>query len=116
MLEHAPPTRPPARRGPSVISTGSASTTASRRVEAIVSASCRPTWAISETGRNAAIEISTSSGSIVGAIMPCVTSTAPTAATASPPRPVTASSAAAWNDRSRQQRQPQPLIATAPPP
>ena len=71
MLEpHRRPRAPPVRIDPSMISTGSACTTCNRRVDAIVSASCRPTWAISDTGRNAAIEISTSSGSIAGANHP----------------------------------------------
>ena len=65
-----------------------------------MSASCLPTCAISETGRNAATDISTSSGNIVGAIMPSVTKMAPTAATVRPPKPVSASSITAWNDKS----------------
>ena len=51
---------------PSRMTSGSACTTCNRLVEAIVSANCRPTWAISDTGRNAEIEINTNSGSNVG--------------------------------------------------
>ena len=68
-----------------------------------MSASCRPTCAISDTGRNAATEISVTSGSTAGASMPGVTSTAPSAATARLPSPVATSSVAAWNDRSCKQ-------------
>ena len=37
-----------------------------------MSASWRPTWAISDTGRKAAIDTRISSGSSVGAIQPCM--------------------------------------------
>ena len=59
-----------------------------RRVEAIVSASWRLTWAISEIGRNEASARRISSGRVVAASSPCATRMAPTIATASPPSPV----------------------------
>ena len=79
-----------------------------------MSASCRPTWAISDTGRKAEIDTSTSSGSIQGGIQPCSTSGAPSAATASPPRPGGDLQPGGLRRQVREQAQPLGLVAVAP--
>src|SRR6516225_3520363 len=63
-----------------------------RAVEAIVSASCRLTLAISEIGRNEANASRINNGRVVAASWCSAASRAPTTATASPPSPVAISS------------------------
>ncbi|MDT4856690.1 hypothetical protein FQZ97_910890 [compost metagenome] len=67
----------------------------------MVSANCRLTWEISDTGRKVARAISTSSGSMLADSAPAETCSAPTTATARPPRPIATSNQAVWLDRSR---------------
>ncbi|MNT47373.1 hypothetical protein D3C72_1840820 [compost metagenome] len=80
--------------GPSATGSGSLATTCRRRVAAMVSASCRLTCEISDTGRKVASAISTSSGSMLADSAPAWTCRAPTTATARPPRPMATSNQA----------------------
>ena len=87
----------------------------SRRVEAIVSASWRLTWAISEIGRNEASASRISSGSVVAASCPLARpARPPTTATASPPSPVAISSCAVCDRQIAQQLEPRSADSRAP--
>jgi hypothetical protein len=87
--------------GPSTTVTGSAWMACSRWVAAKVSASWRPTWAISHTGTKADRARSVGSGTTPGSSAPCAARTAPVTALARPPTPVAISCKALCRARSR---------------